>query len=211
MKKILLSLVGLVMTFAANADRYWVHGQIFSNGAWEASELTKNETTGKYEKTGKLNAGQFVIKVTDDDNSTDKSWWKAPDNTNISTAGTYPLSTSGNDYSSTLAGNFTVSLTVDNDGNPQDITFTEYSGEITEGPASYVLRGSCFTGSWDDKDSDQEMTESDGVWTWKGNILTGKELGIKKVVDGSQKEWYWAPTNRPGEISDAGTYMVFLL
>lgn len=192
------------MTFAANAASYWVHGQIFGNPEWASVELIKNETTGKYEKIGTLAAGEFVVKVIGDDNK--ESWWKAPDNTNINTAGTYSLSTSGDNYSSTLAGNYTVSLTVDNDGNPQDITFTEYTGEITEGPASYVLRGDCFTGSWDDR----EMTESDGVWTWKGEIHTGKTLGIKKMVDGVQKGWYWAPTNRPGIISDAGTYLVVL-
>ena len=206
MKKLLLSLVGLFVAFAANADRYWIHGQIFGDSEWGSVELIKNETTGKYEKTGALVAGEFGVKVTDDAGE-QIAWWSGPDGANnITEAGTYPIKSNDNaNYKSTLTGNYTVSL----DWSAKTLTFESYTGEIQEGSASYVLRGDCFGGSWTDK----EMTESNGLWTWTGKITstgTGKSLGIKKMVDGIQKGWYWAPTSRPGIISDAGLYYVVL-
>lgn len=192
--------------FSAFADRYWIHGQIFGEPNWESVELMYNEATGKYEKTGALVAGDFGVKVTNDAGD-QTAWWSGPDGANnITEAGTYPIKSNDNaNYKSTLTGNYTVSL----DWTAKTLTFEPYTGEIQEGPASYVLRGDCFGGSWTDK----EMTESNGLWTWTGKITstgTGKSLGIKKMVDGIQKGWYWAPTSRPGIISDAGLYYVVL-
>lgn len=207
MKKLLLSLVGLFVAFAANADRYWIHGQIFGDSGWGSVELIKNETTGKYEKVGQIVPGHFGVRVTTEDEGNQTEWWSGPSGENkITEAGTFPIKSNDNsNFESTLTGNYTISL----DWTAKTLTFTPYTGEIQEGPASYVLRGDCFGGSWTDK----EMTESNGLWTWTGKITstgTGKSLGIKKMVDGIQKGWYWAPTSRPGIISDAGLYYVVL-
>lgn len=200
MKKFLLSLAGVALALSANADRYWIHGQIFGDSGWSPVELNYNEATGKYEKIGELVPGDFGVRVTDDGGSNQTSWYSAPNSPatakNVNAAGTYKITNSNNtNFSSTLAGNYTISLDWDN----KTLSFEPYTGEIEE-TISYAIRGDIFGNGWEDK----TMTEENGVYTWTGNIQSGA-FGIKKLINDSQKAWYWAPTGQ-GVITDAGTF-----
>ena len=204
MKKFLLSLAGLALAFAANADRYFVHGTIFGNTNWESIELEKNATTGLYETTGTLVAGDFGVKITNDGGNDQTGWYSgAASDYEITEAGTYNLYNADNhNFASTIEGNYTISLKVSDEGTPETISFTKYEGviEIVE---TYHIRGTIFDGSnWTDSPA---MTEKDGVYSWTGEIKPG-EFGIKRAENGAEKGWFSAP--EATTITEPGEYPV---
>ncbi|MDE5791432.1 MAG: hypothetical protein K2H96_09430 [Muribaculaceae bacterium] len=190
MKKVLLALAGVALAFSANADRYWIHGQIFGNSSWGSVELEYNASTGKYEKTGTIVPGDFGVKVTDDGGSNQTAWYCAQSDAtkNITQQGTYPIYLNGKNFSSTLSGNYTISL----DWDTKQLSIEPYSGVIEE-KISYALHGTIFDGAWNDNNA-KTMTEENGVWSWTGNVKAG-EFGIKKMTNDTQTGWYWCPTD----------------
>ena len=173
---------------------YSLHGSITGNPLWESIALTDNN--GKWDYTGALVEGSFGIKKIAKDGT--ETWLAAPaDAAEVTEAGkAYTVTVGGTNFSSTLEGNYTISF----DPAAMTVTFTKYDGPIVEA-VTYALNGQIFEEGedWTVKD----LTEADGVWSWKGNVVAGS-FGIKKMVNGSQKEWY-AADGEPA-MAETGTY-----
>lgn len=196
MKKLSLLLATAAVGLSAYAaDSYKLHGQITGNTNWESVALTENN--GKWEYTGKFVAGEFGIQVYD--SKGDQTGWiaapKGQATVNEADHAYATASSNTDNFSSTLTGNYTFSF----DPAASTVTFITYSGEISE-VVTYELRGTIVNGAW----NDYAMTEgTDGNWSVKLNTVAG-DFGIKRLVNGSQKDWYAA--DGANTIAEAGDY-----
>lgn len=80
------------------------------------------------------------------------------------------------------------------------------NGEITDADfATYKLRGQILgVGSW----ADYDLTETEfGTWVIYSNEFEKGEFGFKRMLDGQQANWLFAPQNQ-NTINGVGTYSV---
>lgn len=195
MKKLTLLLATAAVSLSAFAiDSYQLHGQITGNSNWESIPLTENN--GKWEYTSDFVTGEFGIKGMEGGNQ--KQWICAADanESTITEANkAYGTKVDGSNFKSQLAGKYTFTF----DPAANTVTFVPFQGEIEE-VITYALRGQIVDGQW----NDYELTEgTDGNWSRTLTVRAG-EFGIKKMINGGQKDWYAAEGSPI--MSEAGDY-----
>lgn len=202
MKKLTLLLATAAVSLSAFAvDSYKLHGQILSGSAWEDILLTEKD--GKWERTDNFVKGEFGIIPLVDGNRIDNAWIAAPKGgeTTISEVNKEYATASSNttNFKSTLEGKYTVIY----DPEAKTIQFVPYQGEIEE-VITYALRGTIVDGEW----NDFALTEgADGNLSTKLTVKAGT-FGLKKMVNGSEKEWYAADGSPV--MAEAGEYQAKL-
>lgn len=191
MKKLsmLTAALALAASSAFAADTYGLHSSITGNPNWETVDLTDADGDGWYEYTGTFVSGNFGIKKNGN--------WLAGGGANITEEGKeYDFNTNGGDSNSSLEGNYTFGF------NPttNKLRMVKFEGTIAEN-VTYQLRGTIGGGEW----TDYDLTETDGVWSKTFNDAKAGSFGIKKNVNGSQKDWIWGATGST-DINEAGEY-----
>ncbi len=156
-----------------------VHGQLFGDTNWSSMDLTKVED-GVYELTANIIPGNFGIKVMDD--SGEQVNWIGGGSVEITEANTaYPFN-SGDNSSTTLSGNYTITY----NSLENTIKFTPYGGQISD-VISYGIHGQIF-GDENWSSMNLEKVEN-GVYELTAKIVPG-EFGVKIMdVDGNQTGW----------------------
>ncbi|MDE6332835.1 MAG: hypothetical protein K2L80_09565, partial [Muribaculaceae bacterium] len=195
MKKFYFLLVAMMVGLCASAaDYYALHGQITGNSNWESVLLEENN--GWYEYTGSFVGGEFGIKKVASASASSSQLGWIGGNANITEADkTYSFVNGGNSKS-TLQGNYTFRF------NPAEgeVEFVTYGGVITVNE-TYAIHGQ-ITGNpgWESTD----MTEVDGKWVLTIENAVAGDFGIKRMENGSQKDWY-ASAGAPA-MAAAGEY-----
>lgn len=168
---------------------YAMHGQLTGNSSWESINFTNDN--GVWSWTGDIVPGEFGIKKCENGNQVE---WIGG-GVIINAEGTYDFTGNGNSKS-TLEGAYTISY----EPATGKLTFTKYNG-VVETKVGYVIRGNFVTGEW----NDYEMTEIDGEWVIKLNVIEG-EFGIKKTENGVQKAWIASPDAAGANITSTGVF-----
>lgn len=167
---------------------YAIHGQIFGKASWESYDMT--EENGVWSYTGNAVPGSFGIKKMVNGSQTD--WYAADDDARMTEAKEYDAKVNGNNWNSTLVGNYTFTF------DPEALTLTVIANSVEEPTITYALKGTIFGGeNW----ASYDMTEKDGVWSYTGNAQLG-DFGIQKLANGSQIEWLFAQGDKEMKAND---------
>ena len=73
--------------------------------------------------------------------------------------------------------------------NTSVLTVTGAKGNVT---IAYVIHGNIVTGSW----ADLTLTDNNGSWSASDVVCKAGEFGIKETTNGSQSNWYAAPSGQ---------------
>lgn len=196
MKKLLLLFVAAFVCMAVSAAQYVnVIGEFNS---WTDNGLSPG--ADGITKHTNLNIGTSVFKI---------KTWDGVD-AYYSTGGAIPQNqwvtiNGNNDANMTISGATDGQcFDVEWNWNTHQIRVTPVSGDPQPTVASWCIHGNVETGEW----KDITLTESNGKWiagplTWKVG-----EFGIKKVENGTQTEWWSAPTSSPDLVLDTPMTLV---
>lgn len=169
-----------------------IHGEINGENKWTSVALTKN-SDGDWEYTGKFVAGNFGIRVYNNNNIDSQVHW-IPGGVTISSANTnYTVANSGNNSSSSLEGWYKIVY------NPEKGTIKFVPVPVVK---SYAIHGTLVG---DTNWTSYPMTEKDGLWSVTLNVKSGTDFGINYYENNTKQGWYYS-SSPDKNISAPGTY-----